>query len=147
MADIEAMPSHPSVPLRILWLADDPRSSSSDLAKAVELDPALTARLLRMSNSAYYSLRTPVTNVSRAITVLGFSTVRSMAAAATAGLDDGSELPAGFWDHAAATANATQLVAPRYMVPGGDGFALGLLHDLGTALLCRADPEIGRAHV
>src|SRR3546814_9975890 len=64
-----------------------------------------------------------------------------MAAAATAGLDDGSELPAGFWDHAAATANATQLVAPRYMVPGGDGFALGLLHDLGTALLCRADPE------
>src|SRR3546814_13010473 len=27
------------------------------------------------------------------------------------------------------------------MVPGGDGFALGLLHDLGTALLCRADPE------
>src|SRR3546814_17465962 len=95
MADIEAMPSHPSVPLRILWLADDPRSSSSDLAKAVELDPALTARLLRMSNSAYYSLRTPVTNVSRAITVLGFSTVRSMAAAATAGLDDGSELPAG----------------------------------------------------
>src|SRR3546814_20559956 len=64
-----------------------------------------------------------------------------MAAAATAGLDDGSELPAGFWDHAAATANATQLVAPRYMVPGGDGFDLGLLPDLGTALLCRADPE------
>src|SRR3546814_15058282 len=94
-----------------------------------------------MSNSAYYSLRTPVTNVSRAITVLGFSTVRSMAAAATAGLDDGSELPAGFWDHAAATAHATQLVAPRYMVPGGDVFALGLLHAPGTALPCRADPE------
>src|SRR3546814_12034267 len=91
MADIEAMPSHPSVPLRILWLADDSRSSSSDLAKAVELDPALTARLLRMSNSAYYSLRTPVTNVSRAIPVLGISTVRSMAAAATAGLEIGRE--------------------------------------------------------
>src|SRR3546814_1324370 len=90
--------------------------------------------LLRMSNSAYYGLRTPVTNVSRAITVLGFSTVRSMAAAATAGLDDGSELPAGFWDHAAATANATQLVAPRSLGPGGDGFALGLPPDLRTAL-------------
>src|SRR3546814_11333492 len=64
--------------------------------------------LLRMSNSAYYGLRTPVTNVSRAITVLGFSTVRSMAAAATAGLDDGSELPAGFWDHAADTAHALE---------------------------------------
>src|SRR3546814_17745491 len=140
MADIEAMPSYPSVPLRILWLADDPRSSSSDLAKAVELDPALTARLLRMSNSAYYSLRTPVTNVSRAITVLGFSTVRSMAAAATAGLDDGSELPAGFWDHAAATAHATHLVAPRYMVPGGAGLPLGLLPTLRTAPPCRPHP-------
>src|SRR3546814_2485237 len=98
MADIEAMPSHPSVPLRILWLADAPRSSSSDLAKAVELDTALTARRLRMSNSAYYSLSTPVTNVSRAITVLGFPTVHSMAAATTAGIDDGYELPAGYWD-------------------------------------------------
>src|SRR3546814_16443635 len=100
MADIEAMQSHPSVPLRILWLADDPRSSSSDLAKAVELDPALTARLLRLSTSASYSLRTPVPNVSRAITVLGFSTVRPMAAAPTAGLADGSESPPGFWDPA-----------------------------------------------
>src|SRR3546814_19435009 len=126
MADIEAMPSHPSVPLRILWLADDPRSSSSDLAKAVELDPALTARLLRMSNSAYYSLRTPVTNVSRAITVLGFSTVRSMAAAATAGLEDGSELPAGFWDHAAATAHTAQRLAPRSRVACGSVLPLRL---------------------
>src|SRR3546814_11723636 len=95
MADIEAMPSHPSVPLRILWLADDPRSSSSDLAKAVELDPALTARLLRMSNSAYYSLRTPGTNVSRAIPILGFPTVRSIVAADPRGLDNGPEPPAG----------------------------------------------------
>src|SRR3546814_15714202 len=101
------MPSHPSVPLRILWLADDPRSSSSDLAKAVELDPALTARLLRMTNSAYYSLRTPATNSSRAITVLGFSNVRQMAADATPGPDAGSEHPAALWDHATAHANAS----------------------------------------
>src|SRR3546814_11958002 len=93
-----------------------------------------------MSNSAYYSLRTPVTNVSRAIPVLGFSTVRSMAAAAPPGLDPGSGLPPGSWDHAAATAIPTHLASPRSLVPRVARFLTGPPHHPATAATCRTDP-------
>jgi putative nucleotidyltransferase with HDIG domain len=138
---MEELPSHPTVALRVLWLVDDPSSDVARLAKTVELDPLLAARLIRISNSAYYSLRTPVTNVPRAIAALGFATVRSLAASAACGLtDDDTAVEGEFWSHAAAVANAAQLVAPRYGVPPSDAFALGLLHDLGEALLHLAAP-------
>lgn len=138
---MENLPSHPTVALRVLWLVDDPSSDVNRLARTVELDPLLSARLIRISNSAYYSLRTPVTNVPRAITALGFATVRSLAASAACGLTDENTAVSGeFWAHAAAVANAAQLVAGRYGVPSSDAFALGLMHDLGEALLQQAAP-------
>lgn len=138
---MEDLPSHPTVALRVLWLVDDPSSDVARLAKTVELDPLLAARLIHISNSAYYSLRTPVTNVPRAIAALGFATVRSLAASAACGLsDDDTAVEGSFWSHAAAVANAAQLVAPRFNVPQSDAFALGLMHDLGEALLHRAVP-------
>ncbi len=138
---MESLPSHPTVALRVLWLVDDPTSDVARLARTVELDPLLSARLIRISNSAYYSLRTPVTNVPRAIAALGFATVRSLAASAACGLsDDDTAVEGEFWAHAAAVANASQLIAGRYGVPSSDAFALGLMHDLGEALLHRAVP-------
>ncbi|MGY6500622.1 MAG: HDOD domain-containing protein [Acidimicrobiales bacterium] len=138
---MEDLPSHPSVALRVLWLVDDPSSDVNRLARTVELDPLLSARLIRISNSAYYSLRSPVTNVPRAITALGFATVRSLAASSACGLtDDETAVSGEFWSHAAAVATAAQLVAGRYGVPSSDAFALGLMHDLGEALLQRAAP-------
>ncbi len=138
---MEELPSHPTVALRVLWLVDDPSSDVARLARTVELDPLLSARLIRISNSAFYSLRTPVTNVPRAIAALGFATVRSLAASAACGLsDDETAVDGSFWAHAAAVANACQLVASRYGVPSSDAFALGLMHDLGEALLQRAAP-------
>lgn len=139
---MEQMPSHPSVAMRVLWLTDDPRTTIESLAQATELDPILTAQLLRIANSAYYSLRTPVTNVPRAIMVLGFSTVRALATASMSGLRSSKHpIPTEFWEHAAAVANACQLVGGRYDVPSSDAFALGLLHDLGSGLLFMADEE------
>jgi putative nucleotidyltransferase with HDIG domain len=138
---MEELPSHPTVALRVLWLVDDPSSDVTRLAKTVELDPLLSARLIRISNSAFYSLRTPVTNVPRAIAALGFATVRSLAASAACGLsDEDTAVEGNFWAHAAAVANASQLLAGRYGVPSSDAFALGLMHDLGEALLQRAVP-------
>lgn len=142
LASMEAMPAHPSVALRVVWLVDDPAANAVTVARTVELDPILSARLMRIANSAYYSLRTPVTNVPRAITALGFSTVKALATTAGAGIDDPDHpVPAWFWEHAARVANAAQLVAGRYDVGSSDAFALGLLHDIGIGLLHRVAPD------
>jgi putative nucleotidyltransferase with HDIG domain len=140
--ELERLPAEPTAAMRVLWLADDPNSSSDDLAAVVGADPALTTRIMRMANSAYYGLSGKVRSSSFAITVLGFSTVRSLAAAAAAGvMGDDRAIPPGFWNHAAASATAASLVAHRVSAPRADAFSLGLLHDLGRFLFHRVDPD------
>jgi putative nucleotidyltransferase with HDIG domain len=139
--ELERLPAQPTAALRLLWLTDDPSSSSEDLAGVVQGDPALTAKIMRLANSVYYGLSGRVASAQFAVTVLGFSTVRSLAAAAAAGtLEDDHPAPDGFWAHAAATASACALVAGRVGARRPEAFSVGLLHDLGAALLHRCDP-------
>ena len=138
VAELEALPANPTSAMRVLFLADDPNSSASDLGVAVGSDPSLTARVMKVANSAYYGLSGRVPSATFAITVLGFDTVRAIAAATAAGITgDSGTLPDGFWIHAASVAVSCSLVAPRVAVRGPEAFSLGLLHDLGHALLHR----------
>lgn len=137
---MDRLPSQGNVALRVLWLADDPATPLARLAAAVETDPVLVARLLHLANSAYYSPRTPISNPERAITLLGFATVRTVATIVACGLGSAAPVPQGFWQHAAAVAHGAQQVAARFGIPGGDAFTVGLLHDLGRGLLHVADP-------
>jgi putative nucleotidyltransferase with HDIG domain len=50
-------------------------------------------------------------------------------------------LPAGYWEHSVGTAVAASALAPRVGCNSADAFSMGLLHDVGTALLYRLDPE------
>jgi HD-like signal output (HDOD) protein len=82
-----------------------------------------------------------VSDVGFAVTVVGFSTVRAMSAASAGGLLAGERVvPAGFWENALAVATAGSALAPRAGLSSPDAFSLGLLHDLGSALLFRSDP-------
>jgi HD-like signal output (HDOD) protein len=98
--------------------------------------------MLRMANSAYYGLSGRVSSPSFAVTVIGFATVRSLAAVSAAGFVGDGDLPPGFWARGAATAAGTALVARRVGADPAEGFCVGILHDLGTALLYRHDPEL-----
>lgn len=131
---MEKLAANPSIALQVMWACDDPKSSARSVGEASELDPILTAKLLKLANSAMYSLRIPVTNGHRAVAVLGFSTVRAMAALATGG-EHIRLVPAGFWEHCAAVAAAARGLARRFGASADDAFALGLLHELGIALL------------
>jgi HD-like signal output (HDOD) protein len=94
-----------------------------------------------MANSPYYGLSGRVSNATTAVTVLGFTTVGSLAAAAVARLNDRSQLPEGFWDQAMRVAVAAGLVARSFSVQPADAFCAGVLMDVGSALLFQADPK------
>ncbi len=140
---LERLPAQPSVAVRTVWVADQANSSAKDLAAALAADPSLTARVLRLANSAYYGLSRRVAEVSFAVTVVGFPTVRAMAAVHASGLFEPGEhtVPDGYWEHSVATATVCSVLAPRAGVRPNQAFPLGLLHDLGSALLFRTDPE------
>ena len=82
---LEHLPAQQSAAVRVLHVVDDPASSSTDLATAVGADPVLTAQVMRMANSAYYGLSGRVRSCEFAVTLLGFATIRSLAAAFAAG--------------------------------------------------------------
>jgi putative nucleotidyltransferase with HDIG domain len=128
--------------VQVLATVDDPRADAQKVAAAVELDPPFAAQILKLANSAYYGMSGRVGNAGFAVTVIGFSAVRSLAALHATGLESAQRpKPEGFWTHAAGAAAGCSSVADRYGLTKGDAFAAGLLHDLGTALLHGFDPE------
>ena len=65
-----------AVATRAIALAEDERSAAMDLATVISSDQALTAKLLRLSNSAYYGYARRIGNVREAVILLGMRTVR-----------------------------------------------------------------------
>src|SRR5438270_127603 len=74
------LPVQPAVSVRLLELTRNPAVTVQQVAGLVELDPALTARVVRLANVPYRGLRTPVTTARRAVVLLGVSTVRALVA-------------------------------------------------------------------
>lgn len=139
------------IAMQVLQLADDPYADARKIAAAIEQDPIFVAQVLRMANSAAFGMARQVKTTQIAVAILGFSTIRSMAIMFASGLT-GLKHPApeGFWEHSASTAAACSLIARHFEVSPGDGFAIGLIHDLGTPMLNTVDPvtyrEISRDH-
>ena len=140
--DLESLPAQQAAAVNVLKVAGDPRAGASDLSEALMADPAITAQVIRLANSAYYGLSGRVATVAFAVTIVGFSSIRSIVAAfATGALGRDATVPDGFWQRASASASSCSLVAPKVGAPRPDAFSVGLLHELGDYLLFRASPE------
>lgn len=138
----------PEVTIRILDIVQDPQSTAKDLHQIVCNDPALSARVLRVVNSAFYGLPGQIGNLDRAIMLLGLNAVKNIAIAAsltkmfTAGstvCDDfsGKDL----WTHSVAVGASNKLITNAIGLSLPDeAFLAGLIHDLGqvAVLQCYA---------
>lgn len=143
---IKSLPTLPAVLSRILSTVADPDASALDLARHITVDQALTATLLRIVNSAYYSFEREVVRIPDAIVILGFTEVRNLALAATAfevlpnsgSVYDRTQL----WRHSIATAIASDRCARAGGLLNPDAyFVAGLLHDIGKVVFDVLSPE------
>ena len=147
------LPTLPHVAVRLLQLAADDRSDLKQIVAPIENDQALTAKLLRWVNSAAVGLRQPVSQVSRAVALLGLDAVRQAALSVQFfellnGKAAASGLPVEqFWRHCLGVAHASaELGAKVDGVDASDAFVAGLLHDLGKLVLASTEPDgYGRA--
>ena len=136
------IPSFPQVISRLTEVAEDPNSSSSDLAEVMDKDQALSAKVLKLVNSAFYSLPRPVSSLRHAITLIGFNSVRSLAISVSVrGAFPGDKDPdaqQAFWEHSLFVACATRLLGERNRLPYKDDlFTAGLMHDIGVLVARR----------
>ncbi|MCU1486569.1 MAG: putative signal transduction protein [Actinomycetia bacterium] len=139
---LDDLPAQHAVATQVLQVAGDNRASARDLADVLATDPAMSAQILKLANSAYYGMAGRVRNLPFAVTVVGFVSIHSLAAAYAAGaLGADADVPDGFWDRAAAAAASASTLAGRIGVLRPEGLCLGLLHELGDFLLRKEAPE------
>lgn len=136
------LPSFPLVIRKLNEIAERRDSSSRDIARAMETDQGLSAKLLKLVNSAFYGFPKAVASLQHAITLLGFNTVRSLAlSVAVKNLFQGTEghfSQEHFWEHSLATALAARRLAElANREQKDDYFSAGLLHDMGILIEAR----------
>lgn len=142
LKEVDDLPPFSAVANRALRLTNDPNSSAIDISRVISFDPAFTARVLRMANSAYYGFARKVTTVSEAIVILGYETLKSVVLALTlqklySKEFHGYSLEKGdFWKHSVGCALASRLIAVQVKYPSlEEAFVAGLLHDVGKIIL------------
>jgi HD-like signal output (HDOD) protein len=141
LATIDSMAVHRPVAARIVSATSSDDVSARDLSRMLATDVALAGRVMKLANSATFGMRGRVDSLQFAVTVVGFTTVRTMATVALTDLDDESRLPPDFWTTTTHLALAAASAASRLGLRAQDALCVGLLAELGAALLHQYDPE------
>jgi putative nucleotidyltransferase with HDIG domain len=133
---------------RINEMLADERYGAADIGRVISADPALTARLLRMVNSAYYGLPSRIDTVPLAISVLGTRALHELllatsVASAFSRIDTRLVDVADFWHHSIYCGIVARLLSKRLRLGQSEqAFTAGLLHDIGKLALYHELPDI-----
>lgn len=139
---LSELSSLPSIALRIIEAAVDEGSDAEDLRQLIEKDPALAARIIRIVNSSFYSLRQEVADLKSAIALLGTKQIRNVAITVfvsrqfRASNDKESLDRDQLWNHSMAVGAISRMVS-KYTREGDaeEAYLAGLLHDIGLLII------------
>ncbi len=149
-ANITELASFPDVAFRINEMLSDENSGAAEIGALIEPDPALSVALLRIANSALYSIGGKVNSVERAVTIVGLREVRDLAfgicaTEAFSGIPNVLITVEDFWKHSLYCAAAAQSLGRKARVCAGESlFTAGLLHDIGHLVMFSQCPELSR---
>lgn len=145
--------SLPDICLQLQSLVKLASSNSDSIGRLIATDPALTARILKLANSAIYGSRSVVTSVPQAIMLLGTTEINNLAIATSAaqtfrtaggGLVDMSK----FWEKSILVGLLSKALAKKCKNCNSDGaFTAGLLHDIGKLLILEQLPDAGASAI
>lgn len=149
LAGGKQLPTLPLLVTQVQKALANEMSGLRDIGEIIEKDPALTAKVLRVANSAAFSRGDPVTSIGVAVGRLGMGHVRSLCLAVgivRAFGDSGSRLDhKRYWEHSAAVGMVAERLtdlSKRYAeVSGAEAYTAGLLHDVGLLILDQFFPE------
>ncbi len=143
----DELPTLPTVASEIITLTAREDTTLADIANLVSKDTALSAKILKVSNSAFYSFAQQISSINQAVSILGINAVRSLVLSFSFLSMKGGRKKTHFdfeqfWKNSLACAVASKLILER--VEGADTeeiFICGLLQNLGELILARTFPE------
>jgi len=157
LQQLDQLPPLPAVATKVLQVASSDASSVKDVVRIIEADPAIAARILQLVHRADMGVAGPVTDLGRAISLLGFDAVRCAILAVsvlstfrpTQKVDEEKFSRSEFWKHCIAVACCAELMAGELTrnwgkssgVDASEAFLAGLLHDMGKIALDAVVPK------
>lgn len=143
----DQLPSLPAVAVKLLELSKDPDTDIKDVIETIKADPAITAKILKASNSSFFGLRSECKGIERAVPILGTMVVTSLALSFSLSESATNQGPLkarfdSYWKQSIIQSAAAELLAGKI---GNelkyDGFLIGLLQDIGHLAMLRSIPE------
>ena len=148
---IEKMPSLPTTVGKVIQLANDINSSAKDILTVIQMDPVLTAKVLKLIHSAFYGMSKKI-SLKQAIVLLGINTIKNLAlSSAIVGQMHKSKVkiktfdPYQYWEHCLATGIASRIICKKLQTDPqavDEFFVAGLIHDIGKLVLALGMPMI-----
>jgi len=142
------LPTLPEIYVRVSELLDSETASARDIGEAVQTDPSLTAKILKMVNSAFYGLPKRVTSVSQAVSLLGRQQLKQiLMSSVLAGVFSEVNIVNfsmhDFWKHSIKTAIIARHLGMQNVniIDHEAFFTAGLLHDIGRLVIAKVAPE------
>ncbi len=141
---LHALPPFPAVALQLMSLLDDTDAPIKKIVGLLRIDPALSAEILRVSNSALYGLSRRIDNISHAVVVLGTEVVKRLALTVALSRFSRSFMRVHglrmCWDHSVACALIAEQLAEAMNQPKDRAYTAGLLVDIGRLALLTCYP-------
>ena len=147
---IENLPVLPVVAVRLLEITEDEFSSAKDVAKLIESDQTLTAKTLKIANSAVYRRSGSIATIRDAVRFIGFSAVKStILTLSVMGLFEKRSKrngfdPDAFWLHSLGCAVCCRETSVRLKAASSlveESFVCGMIHDIGKIFLFQHLPD------
>jgi HD-like signal output (HDOD) protein len=141
---MDQIPSLSGIVSRLIKVVNSSDSSAEDVAELIERDPALTSKVLRLANSAFYGIPRSVSSVQSAVVILGFNTLKSIVLSASVMNLFPSKTTSrafdrtSFWKHSIVCALGAKTVAQSMMgrigIDPQSAFCAGIMHDIGKLI-------------
>ena len=142
------LPTIPRVVQRLIAALRDPEVDTRQIAEALSQDPILSAKVLRLANSAFFGGQRSMASIDAAIALIGVKALNQLIVAC--GVSSSfKEIPGIdlriFWRDALIAATAANKLAPRLQADAEEAYTCGLLHGTGHLILCQTYPDIANA--
>jgi HD-like signal output (HDOD) protein len=144
-ANLHSLPSIPKVAQDLILQFDSPSSSLESIARNIEKDPVIAAKILRLANSARFRGSRESSSIEDAAMRLGFNTLRTlvMASAVTGAFNAGPSFDLkGFWLKSFQVAGICRMLAKQTGADAEIAFTCGVMHDIGELLIQTGAPEV-----
>jgi putative nucleotidyltransferase with HDIG domain len=141
---IREIPTLPSIVFELNKLLQNPDTSVAQISQTIEKDQATSLKILKLVNSAFYGLKSKVSEIRTAVIMLGFNAVRNaiVSVSVIEAFASKIKLPdfdiTDFWKHSLAVAVTSKSIAYSSRVNSPDNcFVGGLLHDVGKVIMAQ----------